>query len=92
MCQKETCFRYADGRMRKFDNTNKVLTRFPLCNGMKTGYTEAAGHCLISSASNGSREVISVVLGDNEAVWKDSYALLQWGLANDGAARIGSNE
>jgi D-alanyl-D-alanine carboxypeptidase (penicillin-binding protein 5/6) len=92
VCQKEVNFRYADGRVRKFENTNHVLLKYPLCNGMKTGYTEAAGHCLISSASNGSREVISVVLGDNESVWKDSYALLQWGLAGGGpAARIGSN-
>ncbi|NCV22821.1 MAG: hypothetical protein EBV45_12885, partial [Chloroflexi bacterium] len=36
----------------------------PACNGMKTGYTQAAGFCLVSSASSGRRDVISVVLGD----------------------------
>ena len=90
VCLKEVSFVYADGRVRKFDNTNHVLKSYPLCNGMKTGYTEAAGHCLISSASDGKSEVISVVLGDNSSVWKDSYALLQWGLAGGGAARIGA--
>jgi D-alanyl-D-alanine carboxypeptidase (penicillin-binding protein 5/6) len=90
VCQKEVLFQYSDGRVRKFDNTNHVLLKYPLCNGMKTGYTDAAGHCLISSASNGSRDIISVVLGDNGYVWKDSYALLQWAIAGGSSSRIGS--
>ena len=90
ICQKEVYFQYADGRVRKFDTTNHVLLNYPYCNGMKTGYTDAAGHCLISSASNGSREVISVVLGDNGYVWTDSAALLAWGLAGGGTSRIGA--
>jgi len=65
VCLKEVDFKYADGRVRKFESTNHVLLAWPYCNGMKTGYTDAAGHCLIASASNGSREIISVVLGDN---------------------------
>ena len=90
VCQKQVNFQYADGRVRQFENTNHVLLKYPLCNGMKTGYTDAAGHCLISSASNGSRDVISVVLGDNGYVWKDSYALLEWGLSGSSSGRIGS--
>ena len=74
-------FRYADGRTRTFTNTNQVLKNFPLCNGMKTGYTEGAGRCLISSASHNGRDVISVVLGDSKKIWVDSYRLLAWGLA-----------
>ena len=31
---------YNDGRVRVFETTNQVLKRYPLCNGMKTGYTE----------------------------------------------------
>ena len=60
-------FRYADGHVKTFTNTNQVLKNFPLCNGMKTGYTEAAGHCLISSATHNGRDIISVVLGDDVA-------------------------
>jgi len=91
VCLKQVSFRYSDGRIRQFENTNHVLLKYPFCNGMKTGYTDAAGHCLISSASNGSRDVISVVLGDNGYVWKDSYALLAWGLAGGGSgSQIGS--
>jgi D-alanyl-D-alanine carboxypeptidase (penicillin-binding protein 5/6) len=81
VCLPQLVFRYANGRTRELENTNKVLRRFPYCNGMKTGYTEAAGHCLISSASRPGRDVIVVVLGDSKSgVWRDSAALLQWGL------------
>jgi len=90
VCLKEVDFKYADGRVRKFESTNHVLLAWPYCNGMKTGYTDAAGHCLIASASNGSREIISVVLGDNGYVWKDSTSLLTWGLAGAPSARLGS--
>jgi serine-type D-Ala-D-Ala carboxypeptidase (penicillin-binding protein 5/6) len=81
VCLPQLVFRYANGRTRELENTNKVLKRLPYCNGMKTGYTEAAGHCLISSGSRGGRDIIVVVLGDSKArVWRDSSALLSWGL------------
>lgn len=74
-------FRYADGRTRELENTNKILKQLPYCNGMKTGYTEAAGHCLIASGTIPGRDVIVVVLGDSKAgVWRDASALLSWGL------------
>jgi D-alanyl-D-alanine carboxypeptidase (penicillin-binding protein 5/6) len=81
VCMPQIVFRYANGRMRELENTNKVLRRSPYCNGMKTGYTEAAGHCLIASGSRPGRDVIVVVLGDSKAgVWRDASALLSWGL------------
>jgi len=89
VCIKELPFRYPNGRVVVFKNTNQVLRGWPLCNGMKTGYTEAAGHCLISSAISNGREVISVALGDNRQIWRDSYALLLWGLSN-GNHRLGA--
>jgi len=82
VCQKSITWHYNDGRVRVFETTNRVLKNYPLCNGMKTGYTEAAGHCLISSAAHNGREVIAVVLGDNKNIWIDSYRLLAWGLSS----------
>jgi D-alanyl-D-alanine carboxypeptidase (penicillin-binding protein 5/6) len=82
VCQKSVTWHYNDGRVRVFETTNRVLKNYPLCNGMKTGYTEAAGHCLVSSAAHNGREVIAVVLGDNKNIWIDSYKLLAWGLAS----------
>ena len=81
VCLPQLVFRYANGRTRELQNTNKVLKRLPYCNGMKTGYTEAAGHCLIASGTIPGRDVIVVVLGDSKArVWQDASALLSWGL------------
>ncbi len=81
VCLPQLVFRYASGRTRELENTNKVLKRLPFCNGMKTGYTEAAGHCLIASGSRPGRDVIVVVLGDTKSgVWTDAASLLSWGL------------
>jgi len=81
VCLPQLVFRYANGRTRQLENTNKVLKRLPYCNGMKTGYTEAAGHCLIASGTMPGRDVIVVVLGDSKAgIWQDASALLSWGL------------
>ncbi len=74
-------FQFANGRVTEFKNTNRVLRSCSFCNGMKTGYTEAAGRCLVASGSSGGRDVIVVVLGDTTRyVWKDAYFLLAWGL------------
>jgi serine-type D-Ala-D-Ala carboxypeptidase (penicillin-binding protein 5/6) len=81
VCLPQLVFRYANGRTRELENTNKVLKRLPYCNGMKTGYTEAAGHCLIASGARPGRDVIVVVLGDGKlGIWKDASALLSWAL------------
>ncbi len=80
MAQKSITWRYNDGRVTTFSNTNAVLKNFGPCNGMKTGTTNAAGRCLISSASAGGRDIIVVVLGDNSRVWTNSHRLLAWAL------------
>jgi serine-type D-Ala-D-Ala carboxypeptidase (penicillin-binding protein 5/6) len=81
VAMKTLTFRYSNGKVREFKNTNRVLRNYAFCNGMKTGYTEAAGRCLIASGAANGREVIVVVLGNtSEWIWKDSYALLAWGL------------
>ena len=81
VCLPQLVFRYANGRTRELENTNKLLRRLPYCNGMKTGYTEAAGKCLIASGTRPGKDVIVVVLGDSSSrVWRDASALLSWGL------------
>jgi D-alanyl-D-alanine carboxypeptidase (penicillin-binding protein 5/6) len=80
-CLRTLVVRFANGRTRELENTNQVLKRLPYCNGLKTGYTEAAGHCLIASGTRPGRDVIVVVLGDSKSsVWRDASALLSWGL------------
>jgi D-alanyl-D-alanine carboxypeptidase (penicillin-binding protein 5/6) len=69
----------------KQDNRNMLLGRDPSVDGMKTGYTDAAGYCLVASAARdtaaGKRRLVSVVLGTNsrEARAGESQKLLNWG-------------
>jgi serine-type D-Ala-D-Ala carboxypeptidase (penicillin-binding protein 5/6) len=74
-------FTYNSGRHRYFDATNKLIGRSPMFTGMKTGYTGSSGRCLISSASNGSREIILVQLGGtHHTIFDDAERMLLWGL------------
>ena len=56
-------------------NKNKMLKSYDGCNGIKTGYTEKAGRCLVSSALKNNMEVISVVLNCPD-MWNRSTILL----------------
>jgi D-alanyl-D-alanine carboxypeptidase (penicillin-binding protein 5/6) len=66
---------------RKVFNRNRLLARWPLCDGVKTGYTHEAGRCLAASASWNGWRLIGVVLKARDS-WEDSQTLLQWGAAN----------
>jgi len=74
-------FRRADGRIRRINSTNRLLRQYPWVHGMKTGYTNAAGKCLISCGAKDGRAVIVVVLGSTSAkVWGESLKYLKWAL------------
>jgi D-alanyl-D-alanine carboxypeptidase (penicillin-binding protein 5/6) len=62
-------------------NRNRLLWSDPTVDGMKTGYTENAGYCLITSAKRGERRLISVVLGtaSESARAVESQKLLNYG-------------
>ena len=76
------------------DNRNMLLGRDPTVDGMKTGYTDAAGYCLIASAQrefpNGKRRLLSVVLGamSREGRASESQKLLNWGYTGWDAVRL----
>jgi D-alanyl-D-alanine carboxypeptidase (penicillin-binding protein 5/6) len=75
--------RYVSFHGHSLKNTNDLLNRMPECNGMKTGYTNAAGKCLVSSASRYGKAVILVQLGSHlKYIWDDGQAMMNWGLAN----------
>ncbi len=62
-------------------NRNRLLWLDPTVDGVKTGYTENAGYCLITSAKRGDRRLLSVVLGtaSESARAAESQKLLNWG-------------
>ena len=62
-------------------NRNRLLWRDPTVDGVKTGHTEAAGWCLISSAKRDNRRLVAVVLGaaSDSARAAESQKLLNYG-------------
>lgn len=72
-----------DGSNRKDDasNTNRLLhSDFAGIDGVKTGTTSAAGHCLVASATRGGRRLIAVVLHCGNR-YQDASRLLEYGFA-----------
>jgi D-alanyl-D-alanine carboxypeptidase (penicillin-binding protein 5/6) len=81
MATKYLLFRYSDGRVHLLRNTNETMRDNWFCNGMKTGYTDKAKHCLVSSGSANGREAICIILGSSkERVFSDSAKMLRWAL------------
>ncbi|HJP03459.1 MAG: serine-type D-Ala-D-Ala carboxypeptidase [Chromatiales bacterium] len=62
-------------------NRNGLLWRDETVDGMKTGYTENAGYCLVSSAERNGMRLIAVVLGTKSTAARanESQALLNYG-------------
>ena len=69
----------AAGRM--LQNHNKLLWQMDGAEGVKTGYTKAAGRILVSSASRNGRRLICVTINDGND-WADHKALLNDGFAD----------
>jgi D-alanyl-D-alanine carboxypeptidase (penicillin-binding protein 5/6) len=76
------------------DNRNMLLGRDASVDGMKTGYTDSAGYCLVASAvrdlPNGKRRLLSVVMGaaSRDARAAESQKLLNWGWQAWDAVRL----
>ena len=65
-------------------NRNTLLAEDPTVDGLKTGYTSAAGYCLVASAQRSGMRLVSVVMGtDSERARKaESRKLLNYGFRN----------
>ncbi|GLW12368.1 D-alanyl-D-alanine carboxypeptidase [Microtetraspora sp. NBRC 13810] len=61
-------------------NTNKLLGAAPGAIGVKTGYTRAAGYCLLYAAEREEHLLIGVILGDTQADrrFETAERLLEW--------------
>lgn len=66
---------------RALRNHNKLLWQVEGADGIKTGYTKAAGRILVSSAKRQGRRLICVTIGDPDD-WKDHKALLEKGFSD----------
>jgi len=77
-----------DKHDRIFTTTNHFLLPnnkdyYEYATGLKTGYTNAAKNCLVSSAEKDNMKLISVVLGcENNAKFSDAKTLFEYGFSN----------
>lgn len=79
-------YRYPGTPAANGRNRNTLLFRDPSVDGMKTGHTNAAGYCLVSTANRempnvGGRRLLSILLGasSDNARANESQKLLNWG-------------
>lgn len=62
---------------RYLRNKNKMLWQYEGGDGVKTGFTNKAGRCLVASATRDGHRLISVVLNSNP-MWDDSRKILDY--------------
>jgi D-alanyl-D-alanine carboxypeptidase (penicillin-binding protein 5/6) len=90
---KRWVFHPGGGPARVLYNHNKLLSRFPGADGVKTGYVDEGGLTLVASATRSGWRLIAVVLHTRD-MWGDSTRLLSYGFAHfrpATVARAGEN-
>jgi len=71
-------------------NRNRLLWLDNTVDGVKTGFTEAAGYCLVASSKRGTRRLLTVLLGSTSETMRaqESQKLLNWGFQFFDAVRL----
>ena len=78
---KEVHFdRFGNRQDVTFESTNELLDLYPFADGIKTGYTDLAGFCVVASATFRHKTLIAVVLGcDRDCQWPQAIQLFDYG-------------
>jgi D-alanyl-D-alanine carboxypeptidase (penicillin-binding protein 5/6) len=69
---------------RTIETSNKLLSSLPGANGIKTGWTDDAGYCVVASAQRDGIELVAVVLGasSERQRFNEAETLLEWGFGH----------
>jgi D-alanyl-D-alanine carboxypeptidase (penicillin-binding protein 5/6) len=59
----------------------KLIGTYPGATGLKTGYTDDAGYCLVGTATRGDRTLVVVLLQGDLALTADAVKLLDYGFS-----------
>ena len=72
---------YPKDKWSELNNTNELLGKYKGANGIKTGWTKAAGGCLSASAKRGDIELIAIVMHspDHDTRFDDAAKLFNYG-------------
>lgn len=75
---------YINGSPRQIANTNELLGTLNGVVGVKTGFTNNAGRCLVTETKRGDMDIITVVLGADAKKYRtqDSIKLIEYSFAN----------
>lgn len=75
---------YINGYPKQLNNTNELLGNMEGVNGVKTGFTNGAGRCLVTSCTRNDKQIITVVLGDDTKKMRttDSIKLIEYAFQN----------
>jgi D-alanyl-D-alanine carboxypeptidase len=65
-------------------NKNRLLGTYRGADGVKTGWTTLAGHCLVASAHRGGRSLVAVLLHSTDP-YRDARRLLNFGFSRTGS-------
>jgi len=86
--KRHAAFVTPSGRRHSLTSSSRFLLGYRGAVGVKTGFTDDAGHCLAAAATRGGRTLIAVVLHspDNAA---DAGRMLDWGFGRGRSARTG---
>lgn len=78
--QKNTTVNFINPASKKttYSNHNRLLSLYKYCIGGKTGYTMAAGRCLVSAAKKDGLTLVCVTLNDRND-WNDHISLYDYG-------------
>ncbi|NYT57954.1 D-alanyl-D-alanine carboxypeptidase [Alcaligenaceae bacterium] len=78
----------------KQNNRNRLLWADPTVDGLKTGHTQSAGYCLVTTALRDGRRVVSVIVGaaSDAARTENSLKLLNWSFQNFDTIKLYDNE
>lgn len=72
---------------RWLTNTNKLLTMYDGVYGVKTGFTDEAGRCLVSASEKDGKKLICVTLNDKND-WNDHISLYEYGFGETSLMQI----
>jgi D-alanyl-D-alanine carboxypeptidase (penicillin-binding protein 5/6) len=61
-CKSQDCIRNENG-LYTYDNRNTLVSKYEEIDGLKTGFTNAAGYCVVNTANRCGHRVITIILG-----------------------------
>ncbi len=67
--------------LRRLHNHNKLLRRADFVDGVKTGYVNESGQCLVASGTEDGRQLVAVLL-DSPDIYREALSLLRYGFAD----------